>query len=65
MSRAFQMVDVFGSGAFSGNPLAVVHGADGLSADEMLAITRWLNLSETTFLLPLPDIRLWGAATPG
>ena len=52
MSRAFQMVDVFGSGAFSGNPLAVVHGADGLSADEMLAITRWLNLSETTFLLP-------------
>jgi PhzF family phenazine biosynthesis protein len=46
------MVDVFGSGAFSGNPLAVVHGADGLSADEMLAITRWLNLSETTFLLP-------------
>ncbi len=51
MSRAFQMVDVFGSGAFSGNPLAVVHGADGLSADEMLAITRWLNLSETTFLL--------------
>jgi PhzF family phenazine biosynthesis protein len=52
MSRAFQMVDVFGSGAFSGNPLAVVHDADGLTSDEMLTITRWMNLSETTFLLP-------------
>jgi PhzF family phenazine biosynthesis protein len=46
------MVDVFGSGAFSGNPLAVVHDAEGLTTDEMLAITRWLNLSETAFLLP-------------
>jgi PhzF family phenazine biosynthesis protein len=52
MSRAFHMVDVFGSGAFSGNPLAVVHDAEGLNADEMLAITRWMNLSETTFLVP-------------
>jgi len=52
MSRAFQMVDVFGSGAFSGNPLAVVHDAEDLTTDEMLAITRWMNLSETTFLVP-------------
>lgn len=52
MSRTFQMIDVFGSGAFSGNPLAVVHDAEGLTTDEMLAITRWMNLSETAFLVP-------------
>lgn len=45
------MVDVFGSGGFSGNPLAVVHDAEGLNTDEMMAITRWMNLSETTFLM--------------
>ncbi|MCZ6736737.1 MAG: PhzF family phenazine biosynthesis isomerase, partial [Actinobacteria bacterium] len=52
MTRRFQMIDVFGSGPVSGNPLAVVHDAEGLSTDEMQAITQWLNLSETTFLLP-------------
>ena len=52
MGHPFQMIDVFGSGPFSGNPLGVVHGAEDLSTDEMMEITRWLNLSETTFLLP-------------
>lgn len=52
MGRRFRMVDVFGSGPVSGNPLAVVHDAEDLSTDEMLAITRWLNLSETVFLVP-------------
>lgn len=51
------MVDVFGSGPVSGNPLAVVHDAEGLDAEQMLAITRWLNLSETTFLVPPSDDR--------
>jgi PhzF family phenazine biosynthesis protein len=51
MSRPFEIIDVFGSGAFSGNPVAVVHHAEGLTTDEMMAITRWMNLSETTFLL--------------
>ncbi len=51
MSHRFDMVDVFGSDPFTGNPLAVVHDADGLTDAEMLAITRWLNLSETTFLV--------------
>ena len=55
MNRRFDMIDVFGSGPVSGNPLAVVHGADGLTTDEMQAITRWMNLSETTFLLPPTD----------
>lgn len=53
--RRFTMVDVFGSGPRSGNPLAVVHDAEGLTTDEMQSITRWLNLSETTFLLPPTD----------
>jgi PhzF family phenazine biosynthesis protein len=52
MGYPFQMIDVFGSGAFTGNPVAVVHDAEGLSTDEMMEMTRWLNLSETTFLLP-------------
>ncbi len=34
----------------AGNPVAVVHDADDLSTDRMQAITRWFNLSETTFL---------------
>ncbi|WP_313437926.1 PhzF family phenazine biosynthesis protein [Novosphingobium sp.] len=49
------LVDVFGSGPLTGNPLAVVHGADDLDADAMLRITRWLGFSETTFLLPPTD----------
>lgn len=46
------LVDVFVRGRLSGNPLAVVHGAEGLDGEAMLALTRWLGFSETTFLLP-------------
>jgi len=52
MPRPFQLVDVFGQGDFTGNPLAVVLDADGLDDETMQRIARWLNLSETTFLLP-------------
>jgi len=52
MSRPFKLVDVFGTDPFSGNPLAVISNGDDLSTEEMQRITRWLNLSETTFLLP-------------
>lgn len=48
---SFQQVDVFSSKALLGNPLAVVIGADSLTAFEMAAFARWTNLSETTFLL--------------
>ena len=48
----FTQVDVFGNGPLTGNPLAVVHNAQGLSAEEMQAFAHWTNLSETTFLLP-------------
>lgn len=46
------MVDVFGSRPLAGNQLAVVVDSDGLTTDQMLEITRWVNFSETTFLLP-------------
>jgi len=52
MPRPFQLVDVFGQGDFTGNPLAVILDADGLDGETMQRIARWLNLSETTFLLP-------------
>lgn len=43
---------MFGARPMSGNPLAVVLDAEDLSTDQMQAVTRWLNLSETAFLLP-------------
>ena len=52
MRRRFEIVDVFSATPFLGNPVAVVLDSEGLSTDEMLQITRWMNLSETTFLLP-------------
>lgn len=51
------LVDVFARGALTGNPLAVVRGGEALSGDQMLALTRWLGFSETTFLLPPTDAR--------
>ncbi len=49
--RRFHQLDVFTTEALRGNPLAVVHGADGLSDERMAAFARWTNLSETTYLL--------------
>lgn len=46
----YSLVDVFGLEAVSGNPLAVVHEADELSADQMQQVARYMNLSETVFL---------------
>jgi predicted PhzF superfamily epimerase YddE/YHI9 len=51
-ARRFHQLDVFTAEPLRGNPLAVVHGADGLSDERMAAFARWTNLSETTFLLP-------------
>src|SRR3989440_3263842 len=45
-------VDVFTDRPLAGNPLAVVLEADGLSDQQMQAIARETNLSETTFVLP-------------
>ena len=52
MKRRFHQLDVFSAVPLKGNPLAVVHAADGLDDATMAAFARWTNLSETTFLLP-------------
>src|SRR5947207_10048325 len=53
--RPFTQVNVFSADPLGGNPLAVVHSAEGLSEAQMGALARWTNLSETTFLLPPTD----------
>lgn len=66
--RRFHQVDVFTAKPLLGNPLAVVHAAEGLDDAQMAAFARWTHLSETTFLLPPTDpaadyrVRIW---TPG
>lgn len=56
-SHAFRQVDVFSAEPLLGNPVAVVHDADGLTDAQMAAFARWTNLSETTFLLTPTDER--------
>lgn len=48
----YDIVDVFTDSPFAGNPLAVVHGADGLPTEALQALAREFNLSETAFPLP-------------
>ena len=55
MPRRFHQLDVFTAVPLKGNPLAVVHAAQGLPDDTLAAFARWTNLSETTFLLPPTD----------
>jgi PhzF family phenazine biosynthesis protein len=55
VKRSFSQVNVFSADPLGGNPLAVVHAAEGLSEAHMAALARWTNLSETTFLLPPTD----------
>ena len=62
---SFRQVDVFSAEPWLGNPLAVVHDADGLSDEQMRRFARWTNLSETTFLCAPTDpgadyrVRIW------
>lgn len=69
MDRRFSQVDVFSDRPLLGNPVAVVHDADGLTDEQMAAFARWTNLSETTFLLaptdPAADYRLRIFTTSG
>ena len=57
MDRWFRQVDVFAEEPFRGNPVAVVHGADGLADQDMMRFAQWTNLSETTFLVAPADER--------
>jgi len=52
VQRSFCQVDVFTSGPYLGNALAVVLDGAGLADSEMRRFARWTNLSETTFVLP-------------
>lgn len=57
----FWLVDAFTEKPLSGNPAGVVLDADGLSEEEMQAIAREVNASETVFVLrpslPAADFR--------
>ena len=51
----FIQADVFTNRPFTGNPLAIIPDGSGLTGQEMQAIAREMNLSETTFVLPPTD----------
>lgn len=57
MEHRFYTLDVFTTMRFQGNPLAVVTDGDGLSVDQMQAIAREMNLSETVFVQKPTDDR--------
>lgn len=50
MELDYFIVDVFTGTPLAGNPLAVVINSVGLTTEQMQAITREFNLSETTFV---------------
>jgi PhzF family phenazine biosynthesis protein len=54
-TRPFKQVDVFASASYCGNPLAVVLDGAGLDTAAMQHFARWMNLSETVFLLAPTD----------
>lgn len=51
----YYTADVFTDQRFGGNQLAVLPDARGLSSQQMQAITREFNFSESTFVLPPDD----------
>lgn len=57
MDHRFHTLDVFTTTRFQGNPLAVITDGDGFSNDQMLAIAREMNLSETVFVQKPTDDR--------
>lgn len=57
MNHRFYTLDVFTTTRFQGNPLAVITDGDGLSDDQMQAIAREMNLSETVFVQKPTDDR--------
>ena len=52
MTYQYHTADVFTDTPFGGNQLAVVTDARGLTTEQMAAITREFNFSETVFVLP-------------
>jgi len=52
MKLSMVQVDIFTARPLTGNALAVILDARGLSAEQMQALARETNLSETTFIFP-------------
>ena len=52
MRKKFFTLDVFTTKRFSGNPLAILPDAAGLSTAQMQRVAREFNYSESTFVLP-------------
>jgi PhzF family phenazine biosynthesis protein len=52
MLRPFAQVDVFTTTPYRGNPVAVVLDGESLAVEQMQRFAHWMNLSETTFVLP-------------
>ncbi len=52
LALPYDIVDVFTDRPFAGNPLAVVFGGAAVDPEQMQAIAREFNLSETVFALP-------------
>ncbi|MCB8980543.1 MAG: PhzF family phenazine biosynthesis protein [Ardenticatenaceae bacterium] len=55
----FMQVDAFTERPLAGNPCAIIFEADDLTAEQMLAIAKEMNLSETAFVLKseIADVR--------
>lgn len=68
MRYRFATLDVFTQARLAGNPLAVVLDADGIAPEQMQAVAREFNLSETVFVLT-PEVAIHRARlrifTPG
>ena len=68
MSFSYLQYDVFTDVPLTGNQLAVFPDAGGLSAEQMQAVAREMNFSESTFILPAErsdtDVRM-RIFTPG
>jgi PhzF family phenazine biosynthesis protein len=55
VARPICQVDVFSAAPYCGNPVAVVLDGEGLATGAMQRFASWMNLSETTFVLPPTD----------
>jgi len=53
----FVQMDVFTNRPLEGNQLAVFTDGRGLTSEEMQALAREMNFSETTFILPSPEAK--------
>ncbi len=56
MKRRYVIADVFTDKPFSGNPVAVVLDAEGLTTEQMQLLAIEFGYSETTFVLPPENV---------